>query len=91
MSTINPNQFSIKIKVPQSILFHKSERLATVFQDIIDGYIGKGNCRVTARCYLVSLKCRFTAIFNYVPKHPDNIRCLIEKVAKRTIISILTE
>ena len=89
MSTINPNQFSVKIKVPQGILYNKSEKLSEVFKDILEGYLGNTDFRVTSRCFLNSLKCRFTVIFKMNPKHPEAIMSLIEKVAKRTIAEIL--
>ena len=91
MCTISPNQFSVKVKVPQGVLYKKSDRLSEVFKDTLEGYLGKGKFRVTARCYMVSLQCRFTVIFAYIPSHPDNIKSLVEKVAKRTITTVITE
>ena len=91
MSVINSNQFSVKVKVPQGILYKKPGRLAAVFKDILEGYLGEGKCRVMARCFLVSLQCRFTAILNYTPSHPSSIKALMEKVAKRTVATIITE
>lgn len=89
MYTKDFKTFSVKLKVSGSVVYQNIEDLSREFQKILEGYLIK-RFTVTVRGYRDARKCRFTAIFEQKQRDPAAIDALIDKVARRALLSVTT-
>ena len=91
MYTPDLRQFSTKLKVPWKILYHQSEHMRRVFENILKGYIPKKPLKTSVRVFPHALTCKMIVRFEDKQRNPDAIDALIDKVARRALLNVIAE